>query len=197
MKDSMNTVLTKNIKEALAVYEALSSHADAVTTAAKAIAGALKSGHKLLACGNGGSAADAAHLTTEFVCRFMRDRRPYPAICLSTHGGDLTAVGNDYAFADVFARQVEAFGKTGDVLCTFTTSGQSPNILAALRKAKELGVTTISFLGKDGGKAKGLGDVELIVASQTTARIQEAHKLLLHTICEMIEIELGHLPERA
>src|ERR1700760_4547941 len=137
------------------------------------IAGALLSGHKLLACGNGGSAADASHLTTEFVARFDRERRPYPAISLATHGGDLTAIGNDYSYADVFARQVDAFGKAGDVLVAFTSSGNSDNIVRALNVAKQLKLTTISFLGKGGGKCLGLADIELLVPGKNTARVQE------------------------
>jgi phosphoheptose isomerase len=158
-----------------------------VARAADTIATALLSGHKLLACGNGGSAADASHLTTEFVCRYSRDRRPYPAISLATHGGDMTAIGNDYAFDELFARQVRAFGQPGDVLIAFTTSGQSENVRRALAAAKEAGVTSIAFLGRDGGLCAAMADVELIVRGDVTARIQEGHKLLLHTICEMVE----------
>ncbi len=151
------------------------------------ISKALIGGRKLLACGNGGSAADASHLTTEFVCRFNRDRRAYPAISLAAHGGDLTAIGNDYAFEDIFARQVQAFGISGDVLAAFSTSGNSENIRRALVAAKASGVNTIAFLGRDGGCARDLADIELVVAGTITARIQEGHKFLLHTICEMVE----------
>ena len=155
------------------------------------IAAALLSGHKLLACGNGGSAADASHLTTEFVARYDRERRGYPAISLAAHGGDLTAISNDYSFADLFARQVQAFGLPGDVLTVFTTSGKSENVLRALMAAKEMGVKTIAFLGRDGGKCAGLANVELLVGGQSTARIQEGHKFLLHTICELVEEQLS------
>ena len=155
------------------------------------IAAALLSGHKLLACGNGGSAADASHLTTEFVARFDRERRAYPAISLATHGGDLTAIGNDYSFADLFARQVQAYGRPGDVLVVFTTTGNSENVFRALAAAKDLSVKTIAFLGRDGGKCAGLADVELLVRGKVTARIQEGHKFLLHTICELAEEQLA------
>jgi D-sedoheptulose 7-phosphate isomerase len=155
------------------------------------IAAALLSGHKVLACGNGGSAADASHLTTEFVSRFDRDRRAYPAISLAAHGGDLTAIGNDYSFADLFARQVQAYGRPDDVLVVFTTSGRSENIFRALGTAKDLSVKTIAFLGRDGGKCAGLADVELQVGGKITARIQEGHKFLLHTICELVEEQLA------
>src|SRR5690348_14747009 len=110
----MSTILAHNIHEATAVFQSLAELEEPVEVASRLIANALNSGHKLLACGNGGSAADAAHLTTEFVCRFDGDRRPYPAICLATHAGDLTAIGNDYRFEDIFARQVEAFADKED-----------------------------------------------------------------------------------
>jgi D-sedoheptulose 7-phosphate isomerase len=187
----MNSILQSNIQQAIEVIGALAPYEATVESAASLISKALLSGHKLLACGNGGSAADASHLTTEFVCRFVRDRRPYPAICLTTHGGDLTAIGNDYAFNEIFARQVQAFGAEGDVLMVFTTSGQSENVRRALLEAKECGVGSIAMLGKDGGKCTGLADVEFIVRHGVTARIQEAHKLLLHTICELVEIDLA------
>ena len=119
-----------------------------------------------MACGNGGSAADASHLTTEFVCRFNQDRRPYPAISLAAQGGDLTAIGNDYEFNEIFSRQVQAFGKPGDILIAFTTSGRSANVRRALVVARDLKVKTIAFLGKDGGTCAGLADIELLVTSE-------------------------------
>ena len=152
------------------------------------VAGCLTSGCKMLACGNGGSAADAGHLTTEIVCRFCDDRDPYPAICLNALGSDLTAIGNDYGFEEIFARQVHAFGKPGDVLIVFTTSGNSQNIVRALEEAKKCGVYSIAFLGKGGGNCKGIADLDVIVpGTMTTARIQEVHHFLLHVICEGIE----------
>jgi D-sedoheptulose 7-phosphate isomerase len=155
------------------------------------VAGCLTSGCKVLACGNGGSAADAGHLTTELVCRFCDDRDPYPAICLNALGSDLTAISNDYGYDESFARQVRAFGKAGDVLIVYTTSGKSPNIVRALEEAKKLGVFSIAFLGKGGGKCKGLADIDVIVpGTNTTARIQEVHHFLLHVICEGIEPHL-------
>ena len=149
-------------------------------------------GGKLLACGNGGSAADCAHLTAEFTGRFIRDRRPYPALCLSAETSLVTAVANDYGYEAVFARQVRAFGRRGDVLIALSTSGNSPNVLRALETARELGVTTIAFLGREGGKAHGIADVELLVRHELTARIQEAHKVLIHGLCERVESLLGH-----
>jgi D-sedoheptulose 7-phosphate isomerase len=183
--------VSKNIAEAKALLEQLAGLESGIEAAADTIAAALLSGHKLLACGNGGSAADASHLTTEFVARFDRERRAYPAISLAAHGGDLTAIGNDYSFADLFARQVQAYGRPDDVLVVFTTSGKSENIFRALGAAKDLKVKTIAFLGRDGGKCAGLADIELLVGSRVTARIQEGHKFLLHTICELIEEQLA------
>ena len=179
--------LENNIAAAQQMLAGLSLLSPAVDRAADLIATALLGGKKLLACGNGGSAADASHLTTEFVCRFERDRRPYPAISLATHGGDMTAIGNDYSFNDLFARQVQCFGQPGDVLAAFTTSGKSQNVVRALSAARAGGVLSIAFLGRDGGACAGLADIELIVRDEVTARIQEAHKLLLHTICEIVE----------
>jgi phosphoheptose isomerase len=193
MKERARQVVTTNIAEATAVLQRLVDMEGQVESAAAIIAGALLSGHKLLACGNGGSAADASHLTTEFVGRFDRERRAYPAISFTAHGGDLTAIGNDYSFADLFARQVQAYGTPGDALAVFTTSGNSENIFRALVAAKALGVKTIAFLGRDGGDCAGLADVELLVAGKLTARIQEGHKFLLHTICELVEERLNRV----
>ncbi|MGO8718424.1 MAG: SIS domain-containing protein [Acidobacteriaceae bacterium] len=183
----MNQVISTNLRDAMATFEQAAGLESQILAAAHAISEALISGGKLMACGNGGSAADASHLTTEFVCRYNRDRRPYPAISLAAHGGDLTAIGNDYEFSQIFSRQIEAFGKPGDVLIAFTTSGRSPNVRRALVVAKDLKIQTIAFLGKDGGTCAGLADIELLVAGNVTARIQEGHQFLFHTICEMVE----------
>jgi D-sedoheptulose 7-phosphate isomerase len=150
----------------------------------------LRAGNKLLVCGNGGSATDAAHFATEFVVRFVKDRRAYPAICLASDGGLLTAAGNDYGFDEIFARQVAAIGVQGDVLICLTTSGKSKNVLRALEEAKVRKLKTIAFLGRDGGSTIGMADVDLLVCSDSTARIQEAHQLLLHVLCETIESRL-------
>ena len=140
---------------------------------AAALAGdALLAGNKLMFCGNGGSASDSAHIATEFTCRFKEDRRPYPAMAFTIDGGLMSAIGNDYEFTDLFARQVAAFAKSGDVLIVLTTSGKSRNILAALKEASRRGVKTIAFLGKDGGFTKGIADIEMIVPGLETARIQ-------------------------
>ncbi len=185
------SILTDNIERACAMLQTLAAFEDEVESASQMVSTALLAGNKLLACGNGGSAAEASHLTTEFVCRFDKDRRPYPAISLASQAGDLTAIGNDYSFDDVFSRQVGAFGQAGDVLFVFSSSGVSENVYRALVAAKQKGVNTVALLGKTGGKCAGLADIQIIVSETITARIQEAHLLLLHTICERVEIELA------
>jgi D-sedoheptulose 7-phosphate isomerase len=150
----------------------------------------LTTGHKLLVCGNGGSASDATHLATEFGCRFLEDRRPYPAISLTANGELMTAIGNDYSFDEVFARQVWGLAQKGDVLIALTTSGKSRNVLRALEEARRMGVESICFLGRDGGFTKGLATVDLLVPGTHTARIQEAHQLLYHVLCEIVDAQL-------
>jgi phosphoheptose isomerase len=161
-----------------------------VAKAADLIEQCLYAGNKMLVCGNGGSAADAAHFATEFVVRFIKDRRAYPAICLAGDGGLITAAGNDYGFEEIFARQVAAFGVPGDLLICLSTSGKSKNIQRALEEAKARKLKTIAFLGRDGGSTIGIADVDLLVATDSTARIQEAHMLLLHVLCEIMEAPL-------
>ena len=182
--------LDRVIAEAHASLDALAPLGPALERAADLVRTALRAGHRLLVCGNGGSAAEAAHLATEFVCRFDGDRRPWPALCLNANGGDLTAIGNDYAFEEVFARQVSAFGTPGDVLVVFSSSGASGNVLRALEAAREGGLHTIAFLGRDGGRCAGRAEVELLVPGARTARIQEGHQLLLHALCERIDGDL-------
>jgi D-sedoheptulose 7-phosphate isomerase len=159
----------------------------AVTKAGNAILNSLHRGGKLLTCGNGGSAADALHLAEELVGRYNAERRGLPAVCLNADVTALTCIGNDYGYDRVFSRQVEALGRPGDVLVGFSTSGNSPNVLAAFNRAHELGVITIFVGGKDGGLAKGLCNHEIIVPSPTTARIQEVHTLILHQWLEAID----------
>jgi phosphoheptose isomerase len=189
---SESTVILKNA--VAAVKETLQSLLDLDVQVAKAadlIEECLRAGNKLLVCGNGGSAADASHFATEFVVRFTKDRPAYPAICLAGDGGLLTAAGNDYGFDEVFARQVAAFGLPGDVLVCLTTSGKSRNVERALQEAKARQLKTIAFLGRDGGSTVGMADIDLLVRSDSTARIQEAHQLLLHVLCEISETRLS------
>jgi phosphoheptose isomerase len=158
--------------------------------AAELITECLRAGNKLLVCGNGGSAADAADFCTEFACRFLEDRRPYPAMNLSQGGSLITATANDYGFEEIFARQIAGFGKPGDVLVAISTSGKSANIRRAIEEGKKRGLKTIALLGRDGGTTIGLADVDLTVKGDSTARIQEAHKFLLHVLCEICEARL-------
>lgn len=173
------------------VIQAMQAQASTIDTIVGRIAAAVQQGHTLYACGNGGSATDAMHLTQELIGRYRTNRRPLPAICLSSDVGALTCISNDFGYDTVFARQITALGKAGDVLVCFSTSGQSPNILAALHAARARDVTSVALLGKGGGAALHHADHSIIVPSQTTARIQEIHTLLLHCICEQIEALIG------
>ena len=186
-----SSILNRAIGDSIATLQSLAKLEPAFARAANLITDCLRNRNKLLVCGNGGSAADAAHFATEFVVRFMKDRPAYPAICLTGDGGLLTAAGNDYGFDEIFARQVSAFGLPGDVLICLTTSGKSRNVKRALEEAKARKLKSIAFLGRDGGSTIGLADVDLLVASDSTARIQEAHKLLLHVLCETVESRLA------
>lgn len=185
------TLLQQAIEDSTVLLRELVSLEEPLARAADMVRECLTSGHRVLVCGNGGSASDATHLATEFACRFTEDRRPYPALTLTSNGELLTAIGNDYAFDDVFARQVQAFGTKGDLLIVITTSGRSRNVVRALEEAKRLGLGSIGLLGRDGGFTRGIATLDLIVPGTATARIQEAHHLLLHVLCEMVE---GHLP---
>lgn len=193
IKTKMNNpkdVLQESIAVACRTFQSLQELAEPVAQAADVITQCLCSGGKLLVCGNGGSAADGADFSAEFGCRFIEDRRPYPALNLSNGGSLMSAIGNDYGYDEVFARQVAGLGKKGDVLVAITTSGNSKNILRALDEGNARGLTTIALLGRGGGPAKGKAKIELLVPSETTARIQEAHKFLLHVICGLIDARL-------
>jgi D-sedoheptulose 7-phosphate isomerase len=183
-------ILKSALTAATETLRSLSQLDAAIGKAADLIAACLTSGNKLLVCGNGGSAADAADFCTEFACRFVEDRRPYPALNLSQGGSLLTATGNDYGFEQIFARQVAAFGKEGDVLLAISTSGKSVNIGRALEEGKSRKLKTIALLGRDGGSCRNIADVDLIVEGGATARIQEGHKFLLHVLCEIAETRL-------
>jgi len=182
--------LQKAIDEAIATFRGLTALEKPLARAAELVLDCLTSGHKLLVCGNGGSASDATHFATEFLCRFCEDRRPYPAISLTANGEFMTAVCNDYHADEIFARQIWGLGEKGDVLIAFTTSGKSKNVLRALEEAKGRGIKSICFLGRDGGFTKGIATIDLLVPGNSTVRIQEAQKLLYHVLCEMVEAKL-------
>lgn len=184
------SLLQRTIEESVASLRTLTALEAPLNRAATMVSQCLTSGHKLLVCGNGGSASDATHLATEFLCRFMEDRRPYPAISLTANGEFMTAVCNDYNGDEIFARQVWGLSQKGDVLIAFTTSGKSKNVLRALEEANRAGIESICFLGRDGGFTKGVATLDLIVPGHVTARIQEGHKLLFHVLCETVEPDL-------
>ncbi len=154
---------------------------------------AIQRGNKVLCCGNGGSSADAAHFAAEITGRYLVNRPGFPALDLTASSSLVTALINDFPPAEVYARQVQSLSRPGDVLVVFTSSGNSENILLALEMARKKQVETISFLGRDGGKCRGLADVEFVVPSQVTARIQEIHQLLYHTLCEALDPALAKL----
>ena len=168
----------------------LSARADVVVKAATAIAAALQQGRAILAFGNGGSAADAQHFTAELVGRYERERRAWPAIALTTDTSALTAIGNDYGFERVFARQLEALGRPGDIALGISTSGNSPNVLRGLEAANERGLVTIALTGR-GGEAGKIAKHHIAVQEERTSRVQEVHATVLHVICELIERELS------
>ena len=174
---------------AIEVHERVSSNLGPAILAAQAISDALRAGHKLLVFGNGGSAADAQHVAAELVGRFQRERAAMAAIALTVDSSILTAVSNDYSFKQVFARQVEGLGRRGDVAMGISTSGESPNVVAALQSAKALGLKTIALTGRDGGSVGRAAEIHVNVPDQNTQRVQEAHMTLLHVMCEVIEAD--------
>jgi len=182
--------LPKLVADACRTLEALATQEDVFQQVAAAAVAALKSGGKVLTCGNGGSAADAMHLAEELVGRYRGNRRPLAAISLNADATMLSCIGNDYGFDEVFSRQVEGLANKDDLLVCFSTSGNSGNILRALEAAKSKGVKSVALLGKGGGKAKGKADLEMIIANTDSGRIQEAHTLILHALLEVIERQM-------
>ena len=175
----------------IAVHERLRDETlQPVADAAAAILAASHDGRKVLVFGNGGSANDAQHLAVDLVGRFQRERRPVAALALTTDTGLLTAIANDYAFDRVFVRQIEALGAAGDLAIGISTSGQSANVVEGLRAAGARGLRTIAITGRDGGAAGALADIHINVPDPSTARVQEAHRTLIHAICELVEREL-------
>ena len=158
-----------------------------VLVAAETMSEALAAGRKLLVFGNGGSASDAQHLSAELVGRFQRERAALAAIALTTDTSILTSVANDYSFKQVFARQVEALGRAGDVAFGISTSGESPNVVAALQAARAQGLKTVALTGRDGGSVGRAADIHVNVPDQSTQRVQEVHQTLIHVLCEVIE----------
>ena len=176
-----------SLAETLRTFQALTSIRPAIDRAGDMMLATLQRGGKLLICGNGGSAAEAAHFATELVGRYAKTRRSLPAIALSSDGSLLSCIGNDFGYEQVFARQIAGLAQRGDLVVVLTSSGNSANIIAALHEAKRLGVESIAFLGRGGGKAKGLATCDLIMPGNSGAAAQEAHLFLIHHYCERID----------
>lgn len=177
----------ESLAETTRTLQALTTLRPAIDRAGETILTTLKRGNKLLICGNGGSAAEAAHFATELVGRYAKNRRSLPAIALSSDGSLVTCIGNDYGYEQIFARQIAGLAQPGDLVVVLTSSGNSGNIIAALQEAKKLGLESVAFLGRGGGKAKGLATCELIMPGNSGAAAQEAHLFLIHHFCERID----------
>ena len=184
------SLVTQRMKDHAAVLEATMDLIPNIEKAGALFKEALASGHKILFCGNGGSAADSQHLAAEIVGRFQKERRPFPAIALTVDTSIRTAVGNDYGFDMVFARQVRALGEKGDVLVGISTSGNSQNVLEAIDAAREKGLTVIGLTAYGGGKMKEACDICLAVPAKVTARAQEMHIMIGHILCEIAEEDM-------
>ena len=185
------SIYLNNLKDHIKLFEKLDSLDAPIIAATQLIVTALKNCNKLMICGNGGSAADSQHIAAEFTGRFIKDRPPIAALALSTDTSAITCIGNDYSFNEIFSRQIRALGLKGDCLLGISTSGNSENILEAVKSANEMGISTIGLLGRDGGKLKAYCNMSIIVPSETTARIQEAHILIGHTLCGSVELGLN------
>lgn len=188
----MKQQIIKNIQESIAVKEkVIESCINSIEKAASAMVSCLKNNGKIILFGNGGSAADSQHIAAELIGRFKKERKPYPAIALTTDTSIITALSNDYNFESIFSRQIEALGNKGDVAIGISTSGNSLNVINGLLAAKKFNLKTIAFTGQDGGKMKKLTDILIAIPSNNTPRIQEAHITIAHIICELVETKLN------
>ncbi|EGW54681.1 phosphoheptose isomerase [endosymbiont of Ridgeia piscesae] len=190
LSDHVRQIFSESIQLKI---DALPQLTDQISAAAELIVSRLLEGNKTFSCGNGGSAGDAQHFSSEMLNRFERERPGLPAIALTTDSTTITAIANDYSYERVFARQIEALGQPGDLLLAISTSGNSVNVNAAVEAAHERGMGVIALCGRDGGELKKLllaDDVELCVASDVTARIQEVHLLIIHCLCDLIDRQL-------
>jgi len=176
-----------SLAETVRTLQALTAIRPAIDRAGELMLATLRRGGRLLICGNGGSAAEAAHFATELVGRYAKNRRSLPAIALSSDGSLLSCIGNDYGYEQVFARQIEGLAAAGDLVVVLTSSGKSANIVAALNAARARGLASVAFLGRGGGKAAGLATIDLIIPGQSGAAAQEAHLFLIHHFCEAID----------
>jgi D-sedoheptulose 7-phosphate isomerase len=187
----INSIFQSNLIEHVKTVDTLYSLSGVIYQVGEVAARSIQSGGKVLFCGNGGSAADSQHLAAELTGRLSRDRRPLAGLALSTDTSAITCIGNDYSFNEVFARQLVGLGRSGDVLIGISTSGNSKNVIRAAEEARQMGITSIGLIGSDGGRLLEICDYSILVSSQITARIQECHILIGHTLCEIIEQKLG------
>ncbi len=193
--EDIEDIIIRSFRESSRVKEVFANeNLSRLVKVVDVITNSLNGGHKILLFGNGGSAADAQHLAAEFVNRFLIERPPLPAIALTTDTSVITSIANDYDFSEIFSKQIRAIGREGDVAWGISTSGSSPNVLKAFQAAAKIGMTTIAFTGKDGGKMAGMVDICLNVTSGSTPRIQEAHITAGHVICEMVDYRLFKKP---
>jgi D-sedoheptulose 7-phosphate isomerase len=175
------------LQETISIIKSSDTLTESINCGGDIICDAIRQGKKILIAGNGGSAAEAQHFSAELIARFKKERASYPSIALTTDTSILTAIGNDYGFDEIFKRQIAGLGNEGDVFVVMSTSGNSPNIIEAVKLAKEKNIHTIGLLGKDGGRLKDMVDTVIIVPSPDTARIQEMHLLIIHTWCESVD----------
>jgi len=195
LNDRIRQQFTDSAQTKLAAVDAMAAP---IAAAVEAMVAAIRTGGKIMACGNGGSAADSQHFAAELLNRFEKERGPLPGLALTTDTSTLTSIGNDYRYEDVFSKQVRGLGKKGDVLLAISTSGNSPNVIEAIKAAHEIGVRVVALTGKGGGKMTALlaaDDIHLCVPADRTARIQEVHLLTLHCLCDGIDaLILGDTP---
>jgi D-sedoheptulose 7-phosphate isomerase len=199
LADAREDAVLAHFQRSQAVIDSAARDAEtvaAIVGIADRIARALRDGGKVMLAGNGGSAADAQHIAAELIGRFVMDRAPLPALALTTDTSVLTAIGNDYGFQDVFERQVRGLGRKGDVFIGITTSGRSPNVIAALKAARAMGLVTVGFTGSKGADLRALCDVTLVAPSDDTALIQQVHITAGHAICGLVERELFDAPNK-
>lgn len=186
----MNEVFSQNLAEHAVVVERMNEVSESVQRAARILADTVLSGGKVMLCGNGGSAADSQHIAAEFVGRFIDDREPIAALALTTDSSALTCIGNDYSYDTIFSRQVLGLGQRGDCLVGISTSGNSRNVIRAVDAAKQTGIKTVGLLGRSGGDIADMCDVSIIIPSDSTARIQEMHILIGHTLVGIVENQI-------
>lgn len=186
----MKEILERSLKNHKQALQLLENNLPAIEDIASSWLSALKNGGKIIFMGNGGSAADAQHLAAELIGRFKKNRKSLPAIAITTNTSSITAIANDFGFDEIFSRQIEALASAPDVVVGISTSGKSPNVIKAIKKANEMSIKTVGFLGKNGGELKSLVKLPFIISSEDTPRIQEMHILAGHIICEIVEENL-------